>query len=156
MVSFEKFADRVEKIPFHACWEWTGSLTDNGYGRVYSYRRRGRGPEVSVVAHRLSWEFYRGAIPEGSCVLHHCDNKTCVNPDHLFLGTRTDNALDRDKKGRQRTGNRRLTPEDRVQIGAMLANGMKQREVAARYQTTQGHISRIKAFLEGKRRWASG
>jgi hypothetical protein len=75
------------------CWEWLGAIT-GGYGS-FDHRR----------AHRVSWEMHNGPIPvgegaHGTCVLHRCDNPTCVNPAHLFLGTNRDNALDRERKGR--------------------------------------------------------
>ncbi len=75
------------------CWEWTGSLTE-GYGS-FDHRK----------AHRVSWEMHNGPIPQGAgahgtCVLHKCDNPSCVNPTHLFLGTNRDNAIDRERKGR--------------------------------------------------------
>jgi hypothetical protein len=75
------------------CWEWT-ACTRNGYGRL--------GLNGGVAdAHRLSWEMHYGQIPNGLCVLHHCDNRLCVRPDHLFLGTRGDNIADMDAKGRR-------------------------------------------------------
>jgi hypothetical protein len=76
------------------CDEWTGLRDEQGYGRVYV---SGRG---AVRAHRLAWETAYGPIPDGLCVLHTCDNPPCRNVEHLFLGTRTDNAADRESKGR--------------------------------------------------------
>ena len=78
----------------HGCWEWTGPIYNGGYGRAYAGQRK------SIGAHRLAWELSRGRIPKGLCVLHHCDNRPCVRPDHLFLGTRGDNARDMAAKGR--------------------------------------------------------
>jgi len=78
------------------CWLWQGdkwSRPEHGYGRIYVEGKR-------VKAHRVSWELYVGAIPPGQYVLHKCDVRLCVNPEHLFLGTKTDNAKDRDQKGR--------------------------------------------------------
>lgn len=76
------------------CWGWDSS-TSHGYGRL-----SGRGGVV--LAHRLSWEIHHGPIPEGKCVLHHCDNRACSRPDHLFLGTKLDNIRDARDKGRSR------------------------------------------------------
>ena len=79
------------------CWEWTGTLDQNGYGRL-GVRRDGwpRNP----TAHRLSYDLYRGEIPSGIFVLHRCDNPPCCNPSHLFLGTQADNIHDMLSKGR--------------------------------------------------------
>src|SRR5713101_4375739 len=83
-----------------SCWIWTGSRTGtSGYGKCSV----GNGKEVS--AHRRSWELENGEIPKGLWVLHHCDNKICVNPSHLFLGTRSDNMKDAVKKGRVNLNN---------------------------------------------------
>ena len=78
------------------CWTWAGSKTRQGYGCIGS-----GGKYAPVVkAHRVSWELNRGPIPQGLCVLHHCDNPSCVNPNHLFLGTVRDNWNDAITKGR--------------------------------------------------------
>lgn len=88
----ELFWSKVKKGP--DCWEWQGGLVA-GYGHISS-RKHGY-----HRAHRLAWTLLRGAIPDGVCVLHHCDNRRCVNPAHLFLGSRKDNAIDMASKGRQ-------------------------------------------------------
>lgn len=77
------------------CWEWTASRNRFGYGEFH----KTRGPVEK--AHRVSFLWYAGHIPDGLCVLHACDNPPCVNPSHLFVGTKADNAHDRDQKGRQ-------------------------------------------------------
>lgn len=78
------------------CWNWRSSLTSSGYGQ-FQWRGRCR------AAHRVSWEFFRGPIPEGLWVLHKCDNRLCVNPDHLYLGTVIENNADIMARGRHRS-----------------------------------------------------
>lgn len=79
------------------CWEWQGSRGSDGYGRI----RIGSRTEGRVHrTHRVSWELANGPIPDGLVICHRCDNPPCVRPDHLFLGTPTDNTADRDRKGR--------------------------------------------------------
>ena len=81
------------------CWEWQRARSD-GYG-VLGDQLNGR---RRVYVHRLSWEIHYGPIPDGLCVLHHCDNPCCARPDHLFLGTKADNWQDCIEKGRRRQG----------------------------------------------------
>lgn len=82
------------------CWEWTGhSNRPGGYGRFAVQATR---PIVLVVAHRYSWELHFGPIPPGMIVCHRCDNPSCVRPDHLFLGTQSDNVRDSVTKGRHK------------------------------------------------------
>ena len=100
-----RFWRRVDKTPGHGpkgeCWLWTGCLNRGGYGRL---RVLGQG---EVRAHQFSFVDSGRELPKGShkhdfCVLHSCDVRRCVNPDHLFLGTQLDNIADRDRKGRGR------------------------------------------------------
>ena len=99
----------------NGCWEWTGSINGDGYGYLAS-------GDQAIRVHRLSWEIHNGEIPEGLCVLHHCDNRKCVNPEHLFLGTKKDNAQDMIKKGRHK-GRHKLTLEQVQEIIEKLKSG---------------------------------
>ena len=80
------------------CWMWTGTLDVNGYGLLAVVDASGKKTEKR--AHRLSYEAYKGPIPEGFYVLHHCDTPACINPEHLFAGTGGDNIHDAMRKGR--------------------------------------------------------
>lgn len=92
----QRFQSKVSQTP--NCWEWTGCKNSNGYGCFGWPRGKGF---VTRSAHRVAWIFAYGEIPNGSHVLHHCDNPGCVRPDHLFLGNPALNAGDKISKGRQ-------------------------------------------------------
>ena len=91
----------LERVIFGVtdCWHWVGPTNGFGYGRMTSKGRL-------QVAHRLSYEAFIGPIPDGLYALHKCDNPSCINPDHLWLGTYSDNLKDAWDKGRNkgRTG----------------------------------------------------
>lgn len=91
----ERFWRYAGKARPTECWLWTGSLSSRGYGSLP--RRSG-----TQYAHRTSWEIHNGPIPNGMFVCHTCDNKRCVNPAHLFLGSHQDNMDDMVRKGRSR------------------------------------------------------
>ncbi|QJB21854.1 endonuclease [Xanthomonas phage FoX2] len=93
--AYERMMDRVETIPECGCWIFTGAWDGGGYGQVST--KRGSSPAKS---HRLSYEENNGKIPDGFEVCHRCDTPACVNPEHLFIGSRTDNMRDCSKKGR--------------------------------------------------------
>lgn len=111
----KRFWDKVEKSS--GCWLWKARKLPAGYGR-FSIGHK------DIYAHRMSWELANGFIPDGLCVLHSCDTPDCVRPKHLFLGTKAENNLDRDQKGRTASGDRhgfRLHPES-VPRGSKHAN----------------------------------
>jgi hypothetical protein len=91
----DRFASKVLQVPFCTCHLWTASTNKFGYGKLGV-----EGENRWVLAHRFSWEKAHGEIPEGMYVLHTCDNPSCVNPDHLYLGDYRQNALDREGRGR--------------------------------------------------------
>jgi hypothetical protein len=125
-------------IKSNGCWIWQGALAGSGYG-VF------RGPNQRMIgAHRMAYILTRGSIPQGINVLHHCDNKRCVCPEHLFLGTQKDNMDDMICKGRQATGDQlnhctqvgeanhshKLSESEVKQIRCLYQKGYRQCDIA--------------------------
>lgn len=140
------------------CWIWTGARDPNGYGRInhktllYGCR----------LVHRIAWEITNGPIPGNLFVCHRCDNPSCCNPDHLFLGTQFDNMRDAAMKGRAASGDRsgaRTHPE-RISRGSAVGtsklsapqvliirslheSGMNNQQIAKRFNITPSNVSAI-------------
>lgn len=104
------FLDRIKKLD-NGCWEWQGNCNNQGYGVL-------RVNHKMKMAHRHSYEYFKGEIPKGVLVCHTCDNPKCVNPDHLFLGTHYDNNHDRSLKGR--SGKRVYSESERKRYSLMF------------------------------------
>lgn len=118
----------------NGCWEWTASRDTGGYGAFGIDGKLKR-------AHRVAFELTKGAIPDGFCVLHRCDNPGCVNPAHLWVGTVADNMADKAAKGRISA---KLTESGVVAIRrAYERGGVSQQQLAQEYSVTQTLISHI-------------
>lgn len=125
------------------CWEWTAYRNKGGYGK---FKLSGK----AETAHRLAYMFYYGTFEEDMCILHKCDNPPCVNPYHLFLGTRADNVQDMIAKGRARavSGNNhgcRVVNSDEVrEIREKYKKGTyTQRQLAEEYKIASQTVSAI-------------
>lgn len=139
---YNKYVIRKE-----GCWGWSGAQRrkDEPYYAVMSYERK------IIPAHRVSWIIHKGNIPDGLWVLHSCDNKTCSNPDHLFLGTVKDNVHDAMKKGliippmADNHHMSKLTSSKVKEIRKLLIDGITQAHIARLYDVTPTMIQGISA-----------
>ena len=138
-VNQDKFWVRVKKT--RGCWRWQGLVFANtGYGQFNILG-------WPVGAHRISWYLKTGKAPVGVSVLHACDNRLCVNPKHLFLGTQADNNRDTHDKMRHRFGEQHwkvvLSNKDIKEIRRRYKRGELQRELGEEFGVGQPHISSI-------------
>ena len=134
-----------------SCWPWTASLDKHGYGQL-SGKSRFTNKKTMLKAHRLSYEIYTSSyLPHGACVLHTCDNPQCVNPQHLYRGTRADNKKDMIKRGHVLSGDKaswsKLNSLQVLEIRQRLLGGEDQRAIANSYGVCYSNISYIKRNL---------
>jgi len=153
----ERFFNRFERDQKSKCWNWTGALTPQGYGVIYGEMLDGTKLK-RTLAHRVSWMLHKGPIPTGSgahgtVVMHKCDNPTCVNPDHLMLGTQADNVKDMIAKGRKVAGewqkrkgleHFRSAFKDQADIDLICATVGKTKELAERFGVDVCTIKRVR------------
>lgn len=155
----ERFLSRVNKRGAKVsymktrCWQWTGSINAGGYGHFSIKYKLWR-------AHRVSWVFAnRRKIPKGKLVLHACDNRACVRPSHLFLGTQKENIQDCIKKGRfttpvmlsgENNPSAKLSNEDVKTIREFYAQGYTRRLLAEEYNVSRVQIGNIINFKSRK------
>ena len=131
------------------CWEWTGIKNNHGYGRLTYTPNR-------YLTHRLYWQLFIGEIPQGLVVCHHCDNPPCMNPDHLFLGTLSDNQQDASRKGRNHSGRwdgedhpmAKITNATAHEIKDALAAGERVYRIAKRFGVHPSTVGNIKSGLQ--------
>ena len=141
-----RFWHKVENRGPDDCWEWQAYRDRDGYGHI----RMDDLAHTDAGAHRVSYELAFGHIPDGMMVCHRCDNPRCVNPEHLFLGTNTDNMRDRSAKGRKagpagiKQHNSKLTEEQVKAIRERYAaGGVTMYQLAAEYGVGAGPICNI-------------
>jgi len=140
----QRFWDNVEEVE-SGCWEWRAGRLKDGYGKAFLGGH--------WLAHRLAYTVLVGPIPEGLNVLHHCDNPPCVNPEHLFVGTQSDNMRDCVAKSRMRENSGEANPHAKltvtqvVEIRARCRPGrgspVNQTRLAEEYGITQAQVSAI-------------
>lgn len=127
---------RLVRQDLGPCWEWSGGTSGSGYGKLFD----GAG---TASAHRVAHKAWIGPIPDGMSVLHRCDNRICIRPEHLFLGTTADNAQDMHAKGRQNDP-LKLTDDQVAQIRATYTGKHgEQTKIARAYGVSGALISLI-------------
>ena len=139
MTTLDNLFDRCSPEPNSGCWIWLGAMESGGYGSV----RVGR--DV-MRAHRLSYRLAKGPV-EGGFVLHHCDNRLCINPDHLYLGTKLDNARDRERRGRgadrSLKNNGRAVVDPSI-VAEIRASSATEKTLAQQYGIARSTVGRIR------------
>jgi hypothetical protein len=133
------------------CWNWTGATNSNGYGRFID-------SNVHVLAHRASYQLFVSEIADGLNVCHACDNRLCVNPHHLWLGSQSENLRDAVAKGRhstpdtngERNGNRKLSAFDVERIRALYKGGQRKYRIAELYNVSPSTVGDIIEFRTWK------
>lgn len=131
-------------IQLDACWEWQASKFKNGYGQFFDGKNK-------ICAHRYSFKIANGDVSDDLKVCHTCDNRGCVNPDHLFVGTQKDNIHDMIKKGRKVTadtsgslnGRANLFEQQVLEMRSLYNKGTSIAEIARRFDTSETQTARI-------------
>ncbi len=138
----ERFWEKVVKSD--GCWMWSGATSTRGYGRFAVSVQ-----DKSAEAHRMSWMLTHGSVPPGQCVLHRCDTPPCVRPDHLFIGTKRDNAIDRQQKGRSASqigfnnANAKVSESDVIDIRTLAALGATAKALAEAFSIDPTNVRHI-------------
>lgn len=146
----ERFEAKGWTVTEEGCWNWNGRIVAGGYGQL-DYGG------TALIATRVSYTLHKGEIPKGLMVCHTCDNRRCVNPDHLWLGTNQDNMDDMVAKGRSGPRPRgednlktTLTEDQVRELRLLRSEGMLLRVLAERYGITEASVS----MIARRRTWA--
>lgn len=138
---YSKLVKRIKVDLISGCWEWIGSKNVYGYGVLW-YNKWGK----RTLVHRVIYSIFIGVIPNGMFVCHKCDNRSCVNPEHLFIGTAKDNTQDCIRKGRfvihygEECHNSKLTNE---QVLKIRIDPRPHKEISKEYNIDKSIVSRI-------------
>lgn len=123
---------------FDDCWFWNAGVSSAGYGMK---RMSINGKHTSLLAHRMAWMLFNSSIPKGLVVCHKCDERLCVNPTHLFLGTMRDNTRDMIQKGRGLQP--KLTPEQVAEVRLLRSQGWEMRDIAKKVGCSTTPVMRV-------------
>jgi len=134
--TLENIFERCTPEPNSGCWLWLGTLSPRGYGQLTGDNR------TAYPVHRRAYELkHNCTIPKGIYACHKCDVRLCANPDHIFLGTQSDNITDCARKGRH--GRQRLTKEQVYEIHRMGSEGYTGSEIAEKFHINPAHARKI-------------
>lgn len=132
MIPIKRFMSHVQKT--ETCWIWTANKIHNGYGRVRV------GPKLKL-AHRVSYELHVGPIPLDKLCCHKCDVRDCVNPEHLYIGTKKTNS--QDMYDRNRTPRKKITKDQVQQMRDLLSAGFSRHDLASKFDLSYSHTVSI-------------
>lgn len=138
----ERFLEKVNVRSEKECWPWIGSIDTRGYGSIGA-----NGGKPLMRAHRVAYELAVGPIPHGLVVCHICDNRACVNPGHLFVGTQQENVNDMIHKGRRRSYAGEGSPRAKLSVDQVMAIRLDQRrtqDIISAYQISKSTVYSIK------------
>ena len=139
--AIERFFSKFEKGTIKDCWEWQGQKDKDGYGK-FNYRIPNKG--FYVRAHRISASYYLEEVPDDKVVMHKCDNPSCVNPNHLKIGTHLENEQDKDAKGRRPLDHLiKYSIEDAVSVFKLVLAGKFTKEISEITGITRQAIQHI-------------
>lgn len=142
LTALERFSDSYTIDVNSGCWNWNRHCSRSGYGSFWL--------NGFIRANRAAWILLRGPIPGGMCVCHHCDNRACVNPGHLFIGTIRDNQVDCEKKGRTNRAYGECMPHHKLtvdQVREIRSSSLMGIELARKFNVGPMTISRIRRGL---------
>lgn len=136
----ERIEQNVALIPESGCWLWEGAVSASGYGKL-------RSKYTQYAAHKVSYELFKGPVELGKYVCHHCDVRSCVNPDHLFLGSPKDNQQDMAKKMRHaygdKNGNSKLSEQQAKSILSMKDSGKTKTSIGKQFGVSRVAVAKI-------------
>ena len=138
----DRFWEKVDVRSEAECWPWIGSIDTRGYGTIGA-----DGGRPLMRAHRVSYEFAHGSIPDGLFVCHACDNRDCVNPNHLFAATQRENVRDMVRKGRRHSSAGDLNPSAKLRSDQVVAIRRDRRcsvEILAEYGISSSTLCSIR------------
>ena len=145
---FEHTRKRLKKkiLIKNECWEWQGQLNNHGY----AFASWGQAEEKKkTVLHRVAYAIWIEEVPRGLCVLHKCDNPKCINPEHLYLGTKKDNTRDIKNRNRfnpargEKCGMSKLKSEEILEIRDLREKGMTLNQISHKFDVTYENIHAI-------------